>query len=186
MENSVAGKLLVAMPGIGDPRFERAVILLCMHTDDAAMGLIVNKPRDDIRVSDVLEHLGVPARAPLQAQAVLAGGPVKPDRGFVLHSTDFESAEGSQDVAPGVRLSATRDALEAFASPTPPADFALALGYSGWGAGQLERELAANAWLVADPAQAIIFGLDHGGKWEAAIRSLGVDPAMLSTDMGRA
>ncbi len=186
MDNSVEGKLLVAMPGIGDPRFERAVILMCMHTQEAAMGLVLNKVREDIRLGDVLDHLGVQALTGAADRLVLDGGPVKPDRGFVLHSKDFASAEGSQDVTPEVRLSATRDALEALASDRPPTAFALALGYSGWGAGQLERELAANAWLVAEPTEAIVFGPDHEEKWTAAIRSLGVDPAFLSSEMGRA
>lgn len=186
MQSCVAGKLLIAMPSIGDSRFQRAVILVCLHSEEAAMGIVLNKVREDISIGDVLEHLGVEAEGAPLSRPVLDGGPVKPDRGFVLHSPDFESADGSKEVAPGVCLSASRDALEAFASPTPPADFALALGYSGWGAGQLEKELGANAWLVAEPARGIIFGERHEGKWEAAIRSLGVDPAMLSSEMGRA
>jgi putative transcriptional regulator len=186
MEGSLAGKLLVAMPGIGDPRFDQAVILMCLHTADAAMGLIVNKPRAEITLGDVLGHLGIEASEDLAGRSVMAGGPVKQDRGYVLHSQDFSSGEATQPVAPGISLTATREVLLAMAADHPPERFVLALGHSDWGAGQLETELAHNAWLVAEPDQAIIFGDAHGGKWGSAIRQLGFEPSQLVGDLGRA
>ncbi len=186
MEGSLAGKLLVAMPGIGDPRFDQAVILMCVHTADAAMGLIVNKTRSEITLGDVLGHLGIEAPQGLATRTVLAGGPVKQDRGYVLHSEDFSTEDATQAVAPGVNLTATRDVLMAMATDHPPASFVLALGHSNWGAGQLESELAQNVWLVAEPDDAIIFGDTQGAKWGSAIRQLGLEPAQLIGDSGRA
>ncbi|HRK65432.1 MAG TPA: YqgE/AlgH family protein, partial [Terricaulis sp.] len=110
---SLTGKLLVAMPGIGDPRFDHSVIFMCSHDSDHAMGLIVNKPKDEVTVSDVLEHLGLEADDEVGARAVLDGGPVRTDRGFVLHSEDFAAGEATQSVSPGIRLTATRDVLVA-------------------------------------------------------------------------
>jgi putative transcriptional regulator len=187
MEGSLSGKLLVAMPGIGDPRFEKAVIMLCHHDETTAMGLIVNKPRDGLTLGQVLEHLNIPFEPPTGASPVLEGGPVHPDRGYVLHSADFESEEGTRDVAPGIRVSATKEVLEALGDPShAPARFTLMLGYAGWGAGQLEGELARNAWLVAEPDEAILFGDAHEVKWPMAIRQIGIDPCQLVGEMGRA
>jgi putative transcriptional regulator len=187
MDGSLAGKLLIAMPGIGDPRFERSVIVMCMHTPEAAMGLVVNKIKEDLTLGDVLEHLGVEAPEPVAARAVLEGGPVKPDRGYVLHSADFDAGEATQMVTPELSLTATRDVLEALGERgRPPEAYVLALGYAGWGAGQLENELLGNVWLVADLEKAIIFGESHADKWTRAIRSLGIDPSMLTGDSGRA
>jgi putative transcriptional regulator len=186
VEGSLAGKLLVAMPGIGDPRFDQAVILMCMHTSETAMGLIINKPRAELTLGDVLGHLGIEAEPTLASRQVLAGGPVKQDRGYVLHSQDFSAEDATQTVAPGVNLTATRDVLMAMATDHPPERFVLALGHSNWGAGQLESELAGNAWLVAEPDQAIIFGEAHEGKWTSAIRLLGIEPSQIMGDSGRA
>ena len=185
MEESLTGKLLVAMPRIGDPRFDRSVIMMCAHTEEHAMGLVINKPKDELTLGDVLDHLGInaaPAMAPL---TVLDGGPVRPDRGFVLHSEDY-AGEGAQDVAPGIRMTATRDILEAVAGEHAPERFVLALGCSGWGAGQLENELKQNAWLVVDASDAIVFGAAHEDKWASAIKTLGFDPSQLAGDAGRA
>ncbi|MGE0829427.1 MAG: YqgE/AlgH family protein [Hyphomonadaceae bacterium] len=188
MDGSLAGKLLIAMPGIGDPRFEKAVIMMCLHTEEHAMGLVVNKPRDELKLKDVLSHLGIAASDAVAPRAVLDGGPVRPDRGYVLHSEDFTTAEATQAVAPGIRLTATRDVLEAVAGEHAPHLFMLALGCSGWGAGQLENEMRQNAWLVVEPAtdDAIIFGENHETKWESAIKRLGFDPAQIAGDIGRA
>jgi putative transcriptional regulator len=185
---SLAGKFLVAMPGIGDPRFDKAVIFMCAHTDEAAMGLIVNKPRDALKLGDVLGHLGISASERLAPRIVLDGGPVRPDRGYVLHSEDFVSVQATQSVAPGICLTATREILEAMAQSVAPRRFVLALGCSGWGAGQLESELARNAWLVVDCAaeDAIVYDDSHEDKWRDAIRRLGFDPSQLAGEMGRA
>ena len=188
MDGSLAGKLLIAMPGIGDPRFEKAVIMMCVHTEEHAMGLVVNKPREELRLGDVLDHLGIQAGAKLAPRQVLDGGPVRPDRGYVLHSEDFKSGDATQPIAPGICLTATREVLEAMAGEAAPQRFMLALGCSGWGAGQLEDEMKQNAWLVVDAAadDAIIFGGDHTGKWGDAIKRLGFDPGQIAGETGRA
>ncbi|MES1156841.1 MAG: YqgE/AlgH family protein [Alphaproteobacteria bacterium] len=186
MSDTLAGKLLVAMPGIGDPRFEKSVIMMCAHNAEHAMGLVINKPKDELTLGDVLDHLGIAADPDVAPRIVLDGGPVRPDRGFVLHSEDFEAGEATQSVAPGIRLTATRDILEAVAGEAAPQRFVLALGCSGWGAGQLENELKNNAWLVVDASDAIVFGAPHEDKWTAAIRTLGFDPSQLTGEMGRA
>lgn len=184
--DSLAGKLLVAMPGIGDPRFDKSVIVMCAHDAEHAMGVVINKPKDDLTLSEVLGHLGLNAGGETAARAVLDGGPVRPDRGFVLHSEDFAAGEATQSIAPGVRLTATRDVLEAVAGAHAPSSFALALGCASWGAGQLENELRHNAWLVVDLNNAIVFDMTHEDKWERAIKSLGFDPSQLSEAAGNA
>jgi putative transcriptional regulator len=186
MTDRFAGKLLVAMPGMGDPRFARAVVMMCAHDAEHAMGVVVNKPKSDITLSDVLEHLGLDPQAPTAARAVLDGGPVRPDRGYVLHSSDFAAGDATQLVTPGIRLTATRDVLEAVAGEHAPERFVLALGCSGWDAGQLENELKQNAWLVVDADDAIVFDDKHADKWERAIKSLGFEPSQLTGEMGSA
>lgn len=186
MSDTLTGKLLVAMPGIGDPRFDRSVIMVCAHDAEHAMGVVINRPKDDLLLCEVLEHLGLEAGDQIAARAVLDGGPVRPDRGFVLHSEDFAAGEATHEVAPGVRLTATRDVLEAVVGDHAPASFVVALGYAGWGAGQIEDELKHNAWLVVDFDDAIVFDEGHSDKWERAIRSLGFDPSQLSDTAGRA
>lgn len=186
MNDTLTGKLLVAMPGIGDPRFDRTVIMMCEHNAEHAMGVVINRPKDDLTLSEVLDHLGLDGGEALARRLVLDGGPVRPDRGFVLHSEDFAVSEATQKVAPGVGLTATRDALVAVASDQAPKNFLLALGCAGWSAGQLEDELKHNAWLVVDFDNAIVFDESHDNKWERAIRTLGFDPSQLSETAGRA
>lgn len=185
MSDCLAGKLLIAMPGIGDPRFERTVILVCAHNDALAMGVVVNKPREEVRLGEVLDALGLDAEGDAVDRIVLNGGPVTPDRGFVLHSEDFEG-EGTQEVAPGLRLTTSRDVLEAIGRARPPRDYVLALGYAGWGAGQLESELTHNVWLVADARSDIVFAVKPERAWERAIASLGLKPGMLMSEGGSA
>lgn len=187
MSDNLVGKLLVAMPGIGDPRFEHTVIMMCAHDAEHAMGVVVNKPKEQLTLSDVFDHLGLETEGELAERVVLDGGPVRPDRGYVLHSEDFAAGEATQDVAPGVRLTATRDVLVAVAGEEAPQDFLLALGCAGWGAGQLEQELMHNAWLVVDFDKAIVFDERHEEKWTRAIKTLGLDPSQLmSGEVGRA
>jgi len=186
MDDTLAGKLLVAMPGIADPRFEKSVIMMCAHDGEHAMGLILNKPKDELTLGDVLDHLGITPAADVSARMVLDGGPVRPDRGYVLHSSDFSTPDATQEVLPGVGLTATRDILEALANETGPERFVLALGCSGWGAGQLEDELRQNAWLVVDADAAIVFEGAPEDKWRLALKRLGFDPAQLMGDAGRA
>lgn len=184
MSDSLTGKLLVAMPGMSDPRFDKTVIVMCAHDAEHAMGVVINKPKDDLTLSEVLGHLGLKAAG--AERVVLDGGPVRPDRGYVLHSEDFAAGDATQSVAPGVRLTATRDVLEAVASDRAPANFVLALGCAGWSAGQLESELRHNAWLVVDYNDAIVFDATHDDKWERAIKSLGFEPSQLSEAAGNA
>lgn len=186
MSDTLTGKLLVAMPGIGDPRFERSVIMMCAHDAEHAMGVVLNKPKDEVTLNDVLGHLGLEAQGRVGDRIVLDGGPVRPDRGYVLHSADFEAGDATQDVAPGIRLTSTRDVLVAVAGEAAPERFVLALGCAGWGAGQLEDELRHNAWLVVDANNAIVFGEAFTDKWADAIKSLGFDPAQLTSGAGNA
>jgi putative transcriptional regulator len=186
MSDTLAGKFLVAMPGIGDPRFDHSVIMMCSHDSAHAMGVIVNKPNAALTLGEVLSHLGIKSEAPTAGRSVLDGGPVRPERGYVLHSADFAAADATQKVAPGIHLTSTRDILEAVAGENAPEQFVLALGCAGWGAGQIENELKQNAWLVVEPDDAIVFDQSHEDKWARSIRSLGFDPAQLTGATGRA
>jgi putative transcriptional regulator len=184
--DTLSGKLLIAMPGIGDERFEHSVILVCSHAPDHAMGLVLNRPMTGLSVPGLLDQLEVPFTASLPPLPVLDGGPVGRDRGFVLHSEDFHSSQSTLQVGEGIFLTATREVLHAIASPTPPRQSLLALGYSGWGEGQLEDELADNAWLIADALPEIVFGADHEVKWHRALASLGITPDRLQGQAGHA
>lgn len=182
----IPGQLLIAMPGIGDPRFERAVVLVCAHDEGHAMGVAVNRPLDGVTVPDLLKRLEIAASARGPANPVLLGGPVERERGFVLHTDDYESV-GSLPVGGGVVLTGTRDVLSAMArGEGRPRRAVLALGYAGWGAGQLEEELKQNVWLTCPADEDLIFGADHDGKWNRALAKLGVDPNWLSASAGRA
>jgi len=181
-----SGQLLIAMPGISDPRFERALILVCAHDDEHAMGLALNSPADGLTVPDLLERLEIKSTIRLPPDLVLIGGPVQRERGFVLHTTDYQG-DFSLDVSQGIALSATREVLEAMASQDgPPSKSLLALGYAGWGAGQLEEEIKQNVWLTCEPDEELIFGRDYERKWGRALAKLGVDPERLSAVAGRA
>ena len=141
---SLAGRMLIAMPGIGDPRFERAVILICAHNDEHAMGLAVNRPVDGLTVPSLLSRLGVESTISLPDDYVLFGGPVERERGFVLHTDDYSTPQSTVEVAEGIGLTATREVLEAMGdSETRPRKSVLALGYAGWDGGQLERRAGA-------------------------------------------
>jgi len=180
-----SGQFLIAMPGIGDPRFERALILICAHDAEHAMGLTVNRPVEGLTVPGLLKRLGVEARPDLEPDLVLLGGPVEDERGFVLHTDDYRG-DHSLRIGGALRLTATRDALEAMGGNTPPRHALLALGYAGWGAGQLEREIKQNVWLTCEADEALIFDDDHDHKWSRALQKLGVDPRRLSSAAGRA
>jgi putative transcriptional regulator len=183
----LAGRMLVAMPGIGDPRFERAVIFLCAHDADHAMGLAINRPVDGLSLGSVLKRLKIECSIALPDDLVLMGGPVERERGFVLHTDDYMSPASSLPVIPGVSLTATPEVLEAIAGHNrAPRRSLLALGYAGWGAGQLEDELIANTWLTCDADEALIFGDDHERKWDRALAKIGISADRLSSLTGRA
>lgn len=184
-ETSLAGQLLVAMPGMADPRFARSVIYLCAHSHEGAMGLVVNKALPTISFPELLEQLGIESNERVASIRVHFGGPVEAGRGFVLHSGDFVR-EGTMVVDAGVALTATIDILRAIAAGTGPQHHLLALGYAGWGPGQLDAEIQANGWLHVPADPAILFGLDLSTKWERSFAKLGVQPAMLSGEAGHA
>lgn len=187
MSQDLTGQLLIAMPEIGDPRFANAVIYLCTHSDDGAMGLIVNKPAPHIGFADLIEQIGItdPAPAPKGAR-IYFGGPVEMTRGFVLHSDDYHTEGATIDVEDGIALTNTLDVVQDILNGKGPNDYMLALGYAGWGAGQLEQEFTQNTWLTAPRRDDILFGRANEHKWTAALKSIGVNPLMLSSASGQA
>jgi putative transcriptional regulator len=183
----LAGRLLVAMPGIGDPRFERAVILLCEHDAGHAMGLTVNRPVEGLTIADLLVRLGVEPGPGAPGDLVLMGGPVEPERGFVLHTRDQGAGPGSVTVTDGLMLTASREILRILATPEArPRRAAMAVGYAGWDAGQLEREIKENVWLTCEVDEELLFDDDHAHKWSRALAKIGVSPENLSAQPGRA
>ncbi|HEV7324372.1 MAG TPA: YqgE/AlgH family protein [Bosea sp. (in: a-proteobacteria)] len=187
------GQCLIAMPGMSDSRFARSVVYLCAHSEDGAMGIIVNKPAADTRFPELLVQLDVippdqAIRLPSQAEKmkVLRGGPVETKRGFVLHSADFFLESATLPIDDGICLTATLDILRAIAVGTGPENAVLALGYAGWGAGQLESEIQSNGWLHCAADQALLFDDALDTKYARALNKLGIDPAFLSKDAGHA
>ncbi len=174
------------MPGIGDPRFDHAVVVMCAHTPEHAMGLALNRPVDGLTVPSLLERLGVESTIELPEELVLFGGPVERERGFVLHTDDYLCADSSMPVARGVALTATREILQVMADDRRPRRSMLALGYAGWGPGQLEKEIRESVWLTCDPDEALLFGDDYDNKWALALAKIGVSAGMLSSQAGRA
>ena len=182
----LCGKLLVAMPGMADPRFEGAVILICAYSDDGAMGLIINKVVPELSFGLMLNHLKIPHAEGGRDIRVHFGGPVERGRGFVLHSSDYTGGIATKQIEGGYGMTATLDVLEALAKGGGPNRALLALGYTGWGPGQIESEIARNDWLTVDAADGLIFADDNATKWTGALRSMGIDPILLSPTAGRA
>lgn len=186
----LSNRLLIATPQMGDPRFKDAVIYICSHDSSGAMGIVINKQvvksGDALQLSDMLINIGIEGDVQVADTPVLQGGPVDIDRGFVLHSADYFKTETSLKLSDTLSLTSTKDVLEALVKDESPEKAMLAVGYSGWGAGQIERELQDNAWIVADADEAIIFDTDLGGKWVKALASLGIRPEMLSRTGGSA
>ena len=187
------GQVLVAMPTIRDERFARAVIYVCAHSDEGAMGIVVNQPAQNIKFRDLLVQLEVVPSAnlieiPPQADTVrvLKGGPVETGRGFVLHSADFFIENSTLPIDDGICLTATIDILKAIARGNGPESAVLALGYAGWGAGQLESEIHANGWLNCAADSDLVFGGDADSKYKLALKKIGIDPAKLSSESGHA
>jgi len=184
--DSLVGRLLVAMPGIGDPRFEHAVILVCVHEPGHAMGLRLDRPAPQTDLKAVLSKLAIPAPDNAVGRPVLVGGPVDTERGFVLHTDDWMSEASSVGFVEGLAMTGTKDALLAMTDAAGPRRSTLLLGYAGWGEGQLEDELGDNVWLTADADLDVIFDGAHETKWSRALAGLGVDAGMLSGQAGRA
>ena len=181
----LAGQLLIAMPGMGDPRFEKSVVFMCAHSEEGALGLIVNKPMDELTFAALLQQLDIEARG-APALDVHFGGPVEGGRGFVLHSSDYRSPGSTMEVDGTFGMTATLDILEDIARGRGPARALLALGYAGWGPGQLEGEIIQNGWLTCRATEELVFGCDNDRKWQAALTELGVDALLLSAEAGRA
>jgi putative transcriptional regulator len=183
------GDLLVAMPGIGDPRFDRTVIYLCSHTPKGAMGLIVNKRMTDLTFRGLLDQLDLEEAPDAEDEADLPlyrGGPVEPGRGFVLHTADYVQADSTLQVSSQIALTATIDILRDMAGGKGPSQSLVALGYAGWRPGQLDQELGANGWLTVRATREILFDTPDERKWPKALASLGIDVSALSTDAGHA
>jgi len=181
----LAGQLLIAMPGIGDPRFDKTVIYLCAHSEEGAMGLVVNREFDDLTFPDLLEQLNIEPAPHLSPIMVQFGGPVESGRGFVLHTQDYMH-DGSLAVDDTIALTATVDILRAIAEGEGPEQHMLALGYAGWGPGQLDAEIRANGWLHVEADERLVFDADLDAKWEMAMGKIGIDPRMLSDSAGHA
>ena len=182
----LGGKLLIASPLIGDPRFDRTVIYVCAHDAETAMGIILNRPLTGMRLPDLLEQLDISGGARAQDAPVLEGGPVDRDRGFVLHTLDVDCGPATERVGADLGLTATQEILMALASEDAPSRALMALGYAGWGAGQLEDEIGLNAWLVADADHSLIFDDQADEKWARALGKLGVTPEFLTASSGNA
>jgi len=180
----LTGQLLIAMPGMRDTRFARSVVYLCAHNAEGAMGLVVNKLLDSVSFEELLQQLGIEGR-PGQPIAIHFGGPVESGRGFVLHSADYKQ-DSTLEVDDRIALTATLDVLRDIAQGGGPKQHLFALGYAGWGPGQLDQELQANGWLTAEADERLVFGEDQAAKWQAAIARLGIDPARLTFDAGHA
>ena len=174
----LSGQLLVAMPSMTDPRFEKSVVYVCAHNSDGAMGLVVNRPIESLTFPELLEQLEIEAEECGDPIRVLFGGPVEQARGFVLHSPDYFQ-DASLIVDDNVALTATTDILRAIAEGSGPHNCLLALGYAGWGPGQLDTEIKGNGWLNVNADEALVFGLDPDDKWEGAMAKIGIDPRML-------
>ena len=181
----LAGQFLVAMPTMGDPRFEKSVIYLCAHSEDGAMGLIVNQPLEELNFPDILEQMGIQSTPACDQITVHCGGPVESARGFVLHSSDYQM-DGTMVVDETVALSATTEVLKAIAYGTGPKRCLMALGYAGWGAGQLDEEIRSNAWLSVPADGELLWSFDDDSKWDRALAILGISPAMLVGEAGHA
>lgn len=187
------GQLLIAMPGMGDTRFGHSVIYMCAHSEQGAMGIIINKTAPMMRFGDLISQLDLApedqAMEPppeLMEMPVLFGGPVEQGRGFVLHTTDYFTADSSLPVAENIALTATIDILRAMAKGEGPLRAVLALGYAGWAPGQLENEIQHNGWLTCAADEELLFGLDYDARYAAALKKLKIDPGMLSSEAGHA
>lgn len=181
----LSNQLLVALPALHDPHFARSVALICQHDGDGAMGVVINRP-SEYSLGEVLQQMGIASDSEaLQSQVVLAGGPVHPERGFVLHDGDREW-DSSLAVGDGLYLTTSRDVLEALARGDGPAQAVVALGCAGWGAGQLEQELVEDSWLMVPAQRAVLFDLPLDQRWQAAAGSIGVDLVNYASHSGHA
>jgi putative transcriptional regulator len=185
-ELDLTGQFLLAMPGMGDPRFAFTVILLCSHSSEGAMGLIINKPAPHMKFKDLLKQMKIAPLKTAPQVPVHIGGPVEAGRGFVLHSGEYVADDNTLRVGDDYGMTVTIDILEQMARGTGPEKSMLCMGYAGWGPYQLEDELQHNGWLTCDATPELVFGTDDDDKWQAALQSMGIDPLMLSASGGQA
>lgn len=191
---SLRGQFLVAMPGMGDERFRETVIYIVGHSDEGAMGLVVNQPVEDMRFADILDELGIAGKSDenirlpssVRDREVLRGGPVQKGRGFVLHSPDYFREDNTYEVSDDICLTATLDILKSMAFKQQPAEAVFALGYCGWAPGQLENELALNGWLTVPFSRTLLFGTALNERYDIALAQLGITRASLSGAAGHA
>ena len=193
-EGYLDGQLLIAMPVMSDPRFARSVIYVCAHSEDGAMGLVINQRAQHISFPDLLQRLGIVTSEPpeeelsddVRSMSIHVGGPVETGRGFVLHSSDYFANDSTLPIEDGVCLTATIDILKAIAAGHGPNRSILALGYAGWSPGQLESEIQANGWLNCPADPDLIFDPDLDEKYVRALAKIGIDPSHLVNDLGHA
>jgi putative transcriptional regulator len=184
-EGSMANQLLIAMPGMADPNFSSTVTLICEHNDEGALGIVINRPLD-LKLSGLFEQLDLGDPDPDAAEhPVLMGGPVGPERGFVLHGPG-KRYENTLSVSDDIQLTLSRDVIEEMAAGRGPEQALIALGYAGWGAGQLESEMLANSWLTVPATPGIVFDMPFDQRWMSAARTLGIDISQISPDAGHA
>ena len=174
------------MPGMPDPRFEKSVIFMCSHSAQGAMGLIINKPIGGLSFRELVDKLGIGMTVARGGAPILFGGPVQMGRGFVLHSTDYSGEESTLPLTPEISLTATVDILRAISEGRGPEKAILALGYAGWGEGQIEAEIKANGWIHCDADPQLVFDTDYESRWRIAIAKLGANISGLSAEAGRA
>lgn len=185
-DNFLEGKLLIAMPGMADPHFEKSVIFMCAHSSEGAMGIMINKPVAGLSFHDLMQKLDLEVSPSTPNFPILYGGPMETGRGFVLHSGDYESSEATLPVAEDVSLTATLDILRAMAEGRGPQHAIFALGYAGWTAGQIEDEILRNGWIHCDSDPELLFDTELDAKWSIALRRLGIDASGLSAHAGHA
>lgn len=182
---SLTNQFLIAMPGLEDTNFHHTVTYLCQHGVEGAMGIVINRP-SGLRLNDILDQLDISeSKLPSAEQPIYIGGPVQTDRGFVLHTTGGEW-DSTLKITSSISITTSRDILDAIAQGKGPTKTLIALGYAGWGVGQLEQEMSANAWLNGPAPENVLFDLPAEARWEAAAQALGVDLNLLSGEAGHA
>jgi putative transcriptional regulator len=185
-ESFLEGKLLIALPGMVDERFAQTVIYMCAHSSKGAMGIVINKPIPGLSFAELMKQLQIETKPLVGELPILYGGPVETGRGFVLHSGEYEGSDSTLPVSEEISLTATLDILRAIAEGRGPKQALFALGYAGWGAGQVETEFQSNGWLHCEADPVLVFGTDPNDKWKTALARLGIGPSGLTANTGRA
>jgi putative transcriptional regulator len=185
-ESFLEGKLLIALPGMGDDRFAQTVIYICAHSAKGAMGIVINKPIPGLTFAEVMKQLQIETSSLAAELPILYGGPVETGRGFVLHSGEYEGTDSTLPVSEDISLTATLDIVRAMAEGRGPRHALFALGYAGWAPGQVESEFQSNGWLHCESDPSLVFGVSPEAKWRTALERLGIGPSGLVSDAGRA